>query len=81
MSLQKHFDANQAVIRIKPGTAAASHFGVIDKQIKEIRLGYFDLQLIAEELIEFGSAIEVVSPAALRDEIRNSLKTVVNAHA
>jgi proteasome accessory factor B len=72
---------NVAKIKVKPGTTAAMHFEVTGSEQKLVEVHYYDLQLLAEELMEFGRGVTVVSPSELSDLIESALQTVVKNHA
>ncbi|MFM1958249.1 MAG: hypothetical protein RI929_612 [Actinomycetota bacterium] len=45
------------------------------------KLNYMDEALLAEDLLEFGSDVEVLEPESLKRRIRASLKAVIKQHA
>ena len=75
------FQSNVAEILVKPGTTAAMHFEVTGNEAKSVTVNYYDLQLLCEELMEFGRAVSVVSPSELRELIQTTLQSVVDNHA
>jgi proteasome accessory factor B len=79
--LAELFESNVAKIVVKPGTTAAMHFEVTGTKPAEVNLNYYDLQLLAEELMEFGRSVTVVEPRQLSDLIQETLKAVVANHA
>lgn len=79
--LAKVFQSNVARIRVRPGTTAAMHFETHNLPDGEIELHYYDLALLAEELLEFGQSVKVLSPSELKDLLRKTLEQVVADHA
>jgi predicted DNA-binding transcriptional regulator YafY len=79
--LAKVFEANKARIRVRPGTTAAMHFETHNLASGELEINYYDLALLAEELLEFGQSIQVLSPPELIDHITHTLEQVVKNHA
>lgn len=79
--LAEVFQSNVARIRVKPGTTAAMHFETHNNPDGEVELNYFDLALLAEELLEFGQSVSVLSPEELKDYIQATLKQVIVNHA
>lgn len=79
--LDSHFKKNVATIKVAPGTTAAMHFESHKSKTGEIDVHYLDLQLLADELIEFGNAVSVVKPAELSEVVRETLKQVIRNHA
>lgn len=73
--------SNSAKILVSPGTTAAMHFEVSGSKPVEVILNYYDLQLLAEELMEFGRSVTVVEPKELADLIQETLRAVVANHA
>ena len=71
---------NSQVARLT--TAADSeafwHFG---GENTEVELNYMDEALLAEDLLEFGSEVTVISPASLANRIEQALEQVVISHA
>jgi proteasome accessory factor B len=45
------------------------------------KLNYMDEALLAEDLLEFGTDIEVIEPESLKRRMRASLKAVIKQHA
>lgn len=77
---------NVAKLRVAPDTEAWVHFGIetVDgdsMQPVEIDVHYMDLELLIEELIEFGSAIEVLAPEGLKAAVIEHAKKVLVIHA
>lgn len=79
--LRELFQANVAKIRVRPGTTAAMHFETHNVPSGEIEINFYDLALLAEELLEFGQAVKVIAPQELVDHITESLRKVVQNHA
>jgi predicted DNA-binding transcriptional regulator YafY len=59
------------------GTEAWWHFG----EKARVELQFMDEELLAEDLLEFGSEITVLEPASLVDKLKQKLERVVNQHA
>lgn len=74
-------ESNTARILVSPGTTAAMHFEVNGSSPAEVALNFYDLQLLAEELMEFGRSVTVVEPQELADLIQETLRAVVDNHA
>lgn len=79
--LSNLFQSNVAELLVRPGTTAAMHFEITGNEPKAIKVNYYDLQLLCEELMEFGRAVSVVSPVELRELIQETLRKVVDDHA
>lgn len=79
--LSKVFDSNRALIKVRPGTTAAMHFETHNNPSGEVELNFFDLSLLAEELMEFGNSVKVISPTELADQIKQTLEQIVKNHA
>jgi predicted DNA-binding transcriptional regulator YafY len=79
--LAKVFEFNKARIRVRPGTTAAMHFETHNLASGELEINYYDLALLAEELLEFGQSVQVLSPPELVDHITHTLEEVVKNHA
>ena len=73
--------SNTAKILVNPGTTAAMHFEVKGASPTQVTLNYFDLQLLAEELMEFGRSVTVVEPKELAELIQDTLREVIKNHA
>ena len=73
-----------ATIRVKPDTEAWVHFG-LDSGGTDAEgthsFNFMDLNLLADELRQYGKTIEVIEPEALRAAIRRGLEKVVSQHA
>jgi proteasome accessory factor B len=79
--LAELYKQNVATIKVRPGTTAAMHFETHLSESGEIEINYLDLPLLAEELMEFGSAVAVIAPVELKILIQNTLKKVIENHA
>lgn len=79
--LAKVFDSNRAVIKVRPGTTAAMHFETHNNPSGEVQLNFYDISLLAEELMEFGNSVQVIAPTELADHIKRTLEQVVRSHA
>ena len=79
--LLSHYAKNVAKIRVTPGTTAAMHFETHESSDGVATLNYLDLQLLAEELLEFGPSIQVLEPKELKELIREILRKVIDEHA
>lgn len=69
--------SNKALIEVLEGTEAWWHFG----EKARVELQFMDEELLAEDLLEFGSEITVLEPASLVDKLRQKLERVVSQHA
>lgn len=69
--------SNQAELEVVEDSEAWWHFGEKSK----IKINYMDEDLLAEDLMEFGNEIRVLSPASLAEKIRSRLQAVVKLHA
>lgn len=79
--LSELYKYNVATIRVVPGTTAAMHFETHNSPTGEVQINYLDLPLLAEELMEFGSAVKVIEPQELKVLIQDILKQVIANHA
>lgn len=70
---------NLATIKVVPDTEAQLALNPDASGIAKIN--YMDEALLAEDLLEFGSDVEVVEPESLKRRIRASLKAVMKQHA
>ncbi len=75
------FEENKAVIWVRPGTTAAMHFETHASPTGEVELNYFDLALLAEEILEFGNSVKVIEPVQLQNLIEETLRQVVKNHS
>ena len=70
---------NLAEIRVAPDTEAQLALSPNEQGVAKIN--YMDEALLAEDLLEFGSDIEVLEPETLKRRLRASLKAVMKQHA
>jgi proteasome accessory factor B len=79
--LEEIKENNLAKIRVRPDTAAWSHFELEFEagDIKEIH--FVDDELMAAELRRFGNQLEILEPQHIIDAVRAGLQRVVDAHA
>jgi proteasome accessory factor B len=68
---------NVAVIEVVEDSEAWWHFG----ESNSVELNYMDEDLLAEDLMEFGGEVKVISPESLANRIRSRLERVVKIHA
>jgi proteasome accessory factor B len=88
-SLTKHILGQVARLRVQKGTEAWVHFGIADsdgdQQQNEtdstIEVNFMDIELLAEELIEYGNSVEVIEPAELKQLIVSRFRQVMAQHA
>lgn len=73
--------SNKAIIKVKPGTTAAMHFETHNSTNGVVTINFLDLQLLAEELLEFGSAVAVIEPRELSETINGILEEVSDLYA
>jgi len=78
--LERHVLGNVAELLIEPGTEAWWHFGMADSPSETAKVNYLDLSLLAEDLREFGSSVEVLFPPTLRHEIERGYREVLAQH-
>ena len=67
-----------ATLALVADSEAFWHFG---GHSEEVQLNYMDEALLAEDLLEFGTDVEVLHPDSLKQRIRDALKKVVSDHA
>jgi proteasome accessory factor B len=70
---------NLAEIRVTPDTEAQLALNPNEQGVAKIN--YMDEALLAEDLLEFGTDIEVIEPETLKRRLRASLKAVMKQHA
>jgi proteasome accessory factor B len=70
---------NLATIKVTADTEAQLSLSPGEDGIAKIN--YMDEALLAEDLLEFGSDVEVIEPDSLKRRIRASLKAVMKQHA
>jgi len=78
------WQAQVAVITAEPGTDAAvrlSKRGTVAADTGNVELHYTDLNILADELAEFGPEVLVLSPPLLRTAVINRLRLVRDSHA
>lgn len=68
---------NRAVIEVVEDSEAWWHFG----ESTQVEIKFMDEELLAEDLMEFGSEIRVLSPQSLAQRIKARLEKVVSMHA
>jgi proteasome accessory factor B len=75
---------NAADLAVTAGSDAEVRLGkravLRDEDAGVIRLHYTDAAVFADELAAYGPEVRVISPAALRDDVRERLAAVVAAH-
>ena len=82
--LDAHIQKNVAVISVTPGTEAWVHFdldapgALVNGQFS---FNFMDVHLLAEELRQYGSGVQVVSPEALKLAVRKGFERVADLHA
>jgi proteasome accessory factor B len=70
---------NLATLMVAADTEAALALNPDSEGIA--KLNFMDEALLAEDLLEFGSDVEVLEPESLKRRIRASLKAVMKQHA
>jgi proteasome accessory factor B len=70
---------NLAIIKVAFDTEAQLALKPDDSGLA--KLNFMDEALLAEDLLEFGSDIEVIEPESLKRRIRSHLKAVMKQHA
>lgn len=70
--------ANQAVIEVEEDSEAWWHFGA---ESTKVTINFMDEVLLAEDLLEYGNEVRVVTPASLAERIKAGLERVVKLHA
>ena len=87
LSLTEYILQNKALVRVAANTEAWVHFGLNEQQAAagqmsaEIEINFMDLELLAEELVEFGGSVKVLSPVELQNEVVARSRRVVDLHA
>ena len=79
--LSNLFSSNIAKLKVKHGTTAAMHFETHNTPDGVAEVHFYDLAILAEEILEFGSAVHVLEPQGLIHQIRLTLEEVVKQHA
>ena len=70
---------NLATLKVALDTEAATIFSPDESGI--VTINYMDETLLAEDLLEYGVEVQVISPDSLKRKVRQSLKQVVKVHA
>jgi len=70
--------ANQALIEVEEDSEAWWHFGA---ESTKVTINFMDEVLLAEDLLEYGNEVRVVSPASLAERIKAGLERAVKLHA
>jgi proteasome accessory factor B len=70
---------NIAVLKIEQDSEAWWHFGAKDNGTLEVN--FMDEALFAEDLMEFGPEVQVLSPLSLSQRIDSGWQRVLDAHA
>lgn len=76
--LVEYASANKAVIEVVPDSEAWWHFGAESEQVT---ISFMDEALLAEDLMEFGADLKVLSPKSLAERVRAGFEAVASAHA
>lgn len=71
-------DAQVAKIKVTPDSEAHWHFGA---EAELIEIHYMDEALLAEDLMEFGSDVQVLQPKSLKTRMAAGFAKVVSLHA
>lgn len=78
--LERHVMGNVAELLVEPGSEAWWHFGMAESLADTAKINYLDMSLLAEDLREFGSSVEVLSPLELKLEIEAGYREVLVRH-
>ena len=70
--------SNKAEIEVVEDSEAWWHFG---GQSTRISINFMDEALLAEDLLEYGSEISVISPASLTERVKKGLERAAGVHA
>ena len=70
--------ANKAVIEVEEDSEAWWHFGA---ESTKVTVHFMDEVLLAEDLLEYGREVKVISPSSLANRITASLERAVKIHA
>jgi proteasome accessory factor B len=73
-----------AVLKIKPNSEAWFRYEMDlteNKDNGELRIGYSDIHVLAEQIREYANQIKVVKPEALAQLVREGFEKVVDLHA
>jgi proteasome accessory factor B len=78
--LRQLASSQSATIRTAVGSGAWFHFN-LERNQSEFSIGYMDIHLLADELMEYAAEIEIVSPAELQSIIEKRLEEIEATHA
>ncbi len=70
--------SNKAEIEVIEDSEAWWHFGA---QSTKVVVNYMDEALLAEDLLEYGSEIAVISPSSLAERVKKGLERAAGVHA
>lgn len=79
--LSDFYSKNIARLKVQPGTTAAMHFETQNSVDGVVSVNYFDISLLAEEILEFGNSVLVLEPATLKERVHQMLRQVIIDHA
>ena len=81
-SLKQHTSEQKAILRVPRDSAAWFHFNLGQDQSEPqvITIDYMDIYLLAEELMDFATEIEIIEPLELKSLIRNQFEKVLLDH-
>lgn len=80
-SLIAFANSQVAKIRVADGSEAMVHFSNALRNNAEVELHYMDEDLLAEDLLEFGTSVEVLEPESLVERVHQKLQDVISSHA
>lgn len=69
---------NTAIVEVEEDSEAWWHFGA---EVTQVKINYMDEVLLAEDLLEYGNEVRVISPESLANRIRAGLQRAVSLHA
>lgn len=81
--LQEYEASQEAEVRVSPQTSAWTHFRMDEPGSATdgiLRMHYMDPHLLADELRQFGSDVEVLRPKELKDTYERGLRRIVEDH-
>jgi proteasome accessory factor B len=84
MDLMEHIRNQVCEIKVKKDSGAWFHFHLDDSSTSKdgsISFNYMDLELLAEELRDFGSDVSVIKPKELAEAVKAGFQKVVSDHA
>lgn len=84
MDLMEHIRNQVCEIKVKKDSGAWFHFHLDDSSTSKdgsISFNYMDLELLAEELRDFGSDVSVIRPKELAEAVKAGFQKVVSDHA